>query len=239
MLNPKTEIREYLEKLVRQYIMITGMNNQLKIMREWESPNRIEALNEGAYFFRLVSFSFTRTLLIEIAKFISEKENKSLIDFLITAKKNSKCLFPKKNNPDSKNRDPITEKEFVEIIDNQLEEIEKHCEIISNINSRRDKAFAHTDKQYFNNQSKFYAQFPIKLADIENLMNTISEILRTQHSYLLNSDIDLEVKSTGNVDRILINNRAFNRVSRDKNLIKLGIKPFEYGLDDYSNDNEF
>ena len=70
-------------------------------------------------------------------------------------------------------------------------------------------------------------------------MLLITDILRTHHSFLLNSDIDLEIKSLGNVDNILINNRAFRRVWKDKRIIECGIKPFQYKLDDYLNGNEY
>ena len=239
MINPIKEIPEYLEKLVRQYLFITGMNRQLEIMREWEAPNRIEALNEGSYFFRLVSYSFTRTIFIELAKFISKNEERSLIDFLEKAKMFSKSIFPAKYNQEIENRESISTEEYTKIIDSQLQKIQEQEKIITSIKKRRDTVFAHTDSKYFNNPNIVYEHFPISLSDVDNLMLLITDILRTHHSFLLNSDIDLEIKSLGNVDNILINNRAFRRVWKDKRIIECGIKPFQYKLDDYLNGNEY
>ena len=119
------------------------------------------------------------------------------------------------------------------------DKIQEYDKVIKHIKVRRDNAFAHTASKYFNNPNKIYEHYPISLSDIDNLMLLITDILRTHHSYLFNSDIDLEVKSTGNVDNVLINNRAFKRVWRDRRIINCGIKPYRYKLDDYKNDNEF
>jgi len=82
MTDPKKEIREYLSKLIDQLLYIDGLDEQLKIIKDWESIDKYEALNHGGYFFRLVTYSFNRTILIELCKLFSDKEQKSIIDFL-------------------------------------------------------------------------------------------------------------------------------------------------------------
>lgn len=181
MQNPENELREYLKRLVYRFLFITGLKKQLSLMREWEQTNRIEALNEGSYFFRLVSFSFTRTILIELAKFISEKEKKSLIDFLKKVKDNSTTIFPTKYNPKSEMREVISAKEYRNLITEHLNMINSHKELISKIKTRRDKALAHSDSTFFNNDKLIYEKYPISLDDIDNLMETIDEILNAHH----------------------------------------------------------
>jgi hypothetical protein len=50
MVNPKLELRDYLKKLIIRLLYIKGMNKQLKLLKEWETPSRIIALEIGAYF---------------------------------------------------------------------------------------------------------------------------------------------------------------------------------------------
>lgn len=67
MNNPKAELRKYLDRLIHRYLNIKSLHQQLKSIFEWETPARIEALNLGAYFFQLVTYSLLRTVLIELS----------------------------------------------------------------------------------------------------------------------------------------------------------------------------
>ena len=86
MQDPKNEIRDYLNKLIHRLLYVKGLNKQLKFLKEWETPNRIIALEIGSYFFRLAGFSFYRTLLIELCLLLDDREEKCIVDFLIKTK---------------------------------------------------------------------------------------------------------------------------------------------------------
>ena len=92
--NQKEEIRNYLKKIIRQLLFIIRLHNQLKLINEWGTPQRKIALNIGSHFFRLVTYSFNRTIIIELCKLSFEKEQKSIVDFLNVTKNNFEVLEP-------------------------------------------------------------------------------------------------------------------------------------------------
>ncbi|MBK7103700.1 MAG: hypothetical protein IPH62_00235 [Ignavibacteriae bacterium] len=231
MLNPKVELREYLKKLIHRLLFIKGLNYQLELLKEWETPNRMIALETGAYFFKLVSFSFNRTILIELCMLLDDRENKCLLDWLSKAKENSKVIEPTIYNSDTNKREIIKSEEYQKIVTEQSEIINSKKDIIERIKGRRDKALAHSDAKYFNDPNDLYIKFPLSNEEINDLLITITEILRIQYVYLFESDLEIKVYATSNIDTVLLNTRAFKRVWSDKRA-KL-LYPYLYKLDDY------
>jgi len=231
MQDPKNEIRDYLNKLIHRLLYVKGLNEQLKLLREWETPNRIIALEIGSYFFRLVGFSFHRTLLIELCMLLADREEKCIVDFLSKAKEHAKAIEPKRFNIKKGKRDFINPKEYQDIISTQQGLITSKKEIIENIKGRRDTSLAHSDANFFNNPDDTYIKYPLSDENINELIDLSTEILRTQHLYLMDSDLDIQVYATSNIDTILWHTRGFNRVWFDKRASEL--HPGLYKLDDY------
>ncbi len=235
MKDPGKQLRDYLEKLIHRFLYIKSLDRQLKLINEWETPNRAEALNIGSYFFRLVIYSFNRTILIELCKLVSDKEEKSLVDWMKKAKEHTATIKPTRYNPDysEAEREPIKPKEYRTIIDSQEDQLDAQKTVIDRVKAQRDRALTHSDSAYFNNPQELYKHYPLSTNDIDDLMDTVSEILRQQHLFLLGGDIlEMEVKSVHNVDIILRYVRGFSRARKDKELIKKGFKPFLYTHDD-------
>jgi len=231
MKDPKNEIRDYLKKLIHRLLYVKGLNKQLKLLREWETPNRIIALEIGSYFFRLVGFSFYRTLLIELCMLLDDREEKCINDFLIKANENAKAIEPKRLNPESGKRELTNFTEYQNVITEQQKLINSKKNIIDNIKGRRDSSLAHSDAKYFNNPDDIYVKYPLSNENIEEIIELTTEILRMQHVYLLDSDLDIQVHATSNIDTILWHTRGFNRVWFDKRASDL--HPMLYKLDDF------
>jgi hypothetical protein len=231
MKDPKKEIRDYLEKLIHRLLYIKGLNKQLKLLREWETPNRIIALEIGSYFFRLVGFSFYRTLLIELCMLFDDREEKCINDFLLKANENVKAIEPKRLNSKSGKREIIKSSEYQNVIAEHQKLINSKRNIIDNIKGRRDTNLAHSDAKYFNNPNDIYIKYPLRDENIEDIIELATEILRMQHVYLFDSDLDIQVYTTSNIDTILWHIRGFNRVWFDKRATEL--HPGLYKLDDY------
>ncbi|MHB2154386.1 AbiU2 domain-containing protein [Calditrichota bacterium GD2] len=235
MENPEKQLKEYLEKLIFRFIYIHSLHKQVLLILEWERPDRIIALQIGSYFFELTLFSFRRTIILELCKLLSEREDKSLLDWLKKAKKNAKALKPSVYSPGIKTSDSrriLKPYEYIEIIEKQISNIHKYDSIIQTLITRRDKDIAHSDRTYFNEPKKLHDLFPISDLDISSLLNTISEILRRHYSLLFHADITLDVSSTSNVDTVLTYIRAFDRVWHDKRLTRdFGIRVVEYKQD--------
>ena len=239
MKDPGKQLRDYLEKLIRRFLYIKSLDRQLKLINEWETPYRVEALNIGSYFFMLVTYSFARTILIELCKLVSEKEQKSLVDWLKKAKEHAAAIRPTRYNPDYSDteRESIKPEEYSIIIDSHEGQLDSQKAVISRVKAQRDRALTHADAAYFNNPQELYKHYPLSTSDIDGLMDTVSDILRTQHVYILESDLHMEISSAHNVDLILRLARAFHRVRKDKKLIARGFKPVDYLYDD--NEREF
>jgi hypothetical protein len=124
MSNPKEDIKDYLKKLIRQFIFIKSLDKQLKLISEWESPQRIIALNIGSHFFRLVTYSFNRTIMIELYKLFPDKEQKSILDFLDYAQKYSDVIEPSRFSPESQAREKANQEEYLKVIDEHKKLIE-------------------------------------------------------------------------------------------------------------------
>ncbi|UCH64930.1 MAG: hypothetical protein JSW63_09975 [Ignavibacterium sp.] len=231
MQNPNSELRDYLIKLIVRLLYIKGLNKQLKFLKEWETPKRIIALEIGAYFFRLVGFSFNRTLLIELCMLLDAREEKCIIDWLAKAKEHSKSLEPSIFNPEIQKREILNTDAYKKIISEQQETITSKKEIIDRVKGRRDTALAHSDASYFNKPDDLYVKFPLSTEEIDGLINMATEILRMQHVYLFESDLDIQVHATSNIDTVLWHTRGFKRVWHDKRAKSL--YPGWYKLDDF------
>lgn len=231
MQDPKNEIRDYLKKLIHRLLYVKGLNKQLKLLREWETPERIIALEIGSYFFRLVGFSFYRTLLIELFMLLNDREEKCINDFLIKANENAKSIEPKRFNIKSGKREIVNFIDYQKVIKEQQELINSKKTIIDNIKGRRDTSLTHSDAKYFNNPDDIYIKYPLSDENIEDVIELATEILRIQHVYLLDSDLDIQVHATSNIDTILWHTRGFSRVWHDERAKDL--HPGLYKLDDF------
>lgn len=231
MSSAKEDIRNYLKKLIRQLLFIKSLDKQLKLISEWESPKRIIALNIGSHFFRLVTYSFNRTIMIELCKLFSDKEQKSILDFINVAQKHSGVIEPSKFNAESQTREKTGQEEYLKVIDEHKNLIESKQKIITSLKGRRDKLLVHSDAEYFDDVKKLYEKYPLETAEVDDLISTAKNILECHHVYLLDSDLEIEVHSSTDVDTILWHTRAFNRVWFDKRATEL--YPGLYKLDDY------
>ena len=53
MNNPKTQLREYLDRLIRRFLNTKSLYLELKRISGWRTPIRDEAYNLGVYFSNL------------------------------------------------------------------------------------------------------------------------------------------------------------------------------------------
>lgn len=231
MRNPKIELRKYLNKLIHRLLYIKGLNYQLKLLTEWETPKRIVALQTGAYFFKLVVFSFNRTMLIELCMLLDDREKKGVVDWLSKAKRFAKSLEPKLYNPDTDKYEIVKSSLYQNIISKHQKLLGSKKELIYRVKGRRDKALAHSDARYFNKPEDLYVKFPLSIKDVDDLIEILTKILKAQYNYLIGGDLDINIYATTNVDTILLNTRAFKRVWFDKRAASLF--PYLYKLDDF------
>lgn len=232
MINPKKEMRDYLNNLIQQQFFINGLNKQLKIFQDWKTDDRVESLNIGAYFFRLVTYSFNRTIIIELCKLLSDKEGKSITDFLIKSKGHYNSIEPTTFNTTLQQREKIKKVEYLKTIEEQENIIFSKKDIINNIKAHRDKVLVHSDASYFKDRNKLYEDYPFYVNQVDELLTITGDILNSHHIMLLESDLEMEISSLSNVDSILTYVRAYHRIINDPAMEKHD--PLKYKWDDYN-----
>lgn len=238
MTDPKKEIRTYLMNLIHRYLYIKKLNTQLEIIKSWERPDRIDALNHGASFFSLTWDSFNKIILIDLSMLLSGTEQRSIKHWLSVAKKFAGVIEPTTFSFESGERSIMETYQYIEIIRQHQSLLQKQDGTIKNIKGRRNKALAHLDAEYFDDNRKLFSTYPISEDDIKSLLITVDTILREQHVHLHESDLDMEVYSNSYLDSVLKYTRAFKRTWEDKELIEKGFRPVEYLQDGLNYKNE-
>jgi hypothetical protein len=229
MNNPKEKLREYLKQIVYKFLNTKSLFCELKRINAWSIPERKGALNLGAYFFQLTTYSMTRIYLVELAAILSEKEERSLINWLRKACIHARSICPTCYNPNKKNkRETIKENEYRKIIDKNISDLDSFDDLISRIKSWRDKFIVHFDKSFFDTTKAIYEKYPITNSEIDELIKCIAQILHEHYLYLFRVDSRMEILSDMNVDSILRYVQAFQKVWKDKKLINKGFRPASY-----------
>jgi len=235
MKNPKIQLRTYLKTLFQRFLNTKSLYQELMRIYGWKPPGRFEAYSLGVNSFELVEYSLLRTVLVEISALLSEKEARSLKDWLKKASEHAASLEATCYNPgySGGGRQPIKEEEYRALIDEHEDRLDAQQKVVDQIKAWRDKAIAHFDSAYFNNPQALDKRYPLTYSDINCLMDVVSEILRKHYSCLFNADPRMEILSTRNVDSVLNYARAFQRARKDRALIKKGFKPVAYTQDEY------
>jgi hypothetical protein len=229
MNNPKEKLREYFEQIVHRFLNAKSLFSELKRIISWSVPEREDALNHGWYFFQLATYSMTRIYLVELAALLSDKEDRSLIDWLRKACVHARAICPTRYNPSGNNeRESIKPDEYREIIDKNISELDSFNDLIIRIKAWRDKSIAHLDKTFFDTPSAIYERYPINNSEIDQLIECVAKILHEHYSYLFHADLRMEILSMENVDSILSYVQAFQRIRRDGKLISSGFRPANY-----------
>lgn len=228
MLDHKTWLRSYLEQLIHRYQNVRSLHEQLQTLELWRAKPNTQAIELGNYFFALVSYSFTRTIIVELCSLLSNKEQRSLVDWLKEARIQASPLAPERYIVEEDKYDPISPKEYSEIVDAHLTAISLQQSVIDRLKAHRDKAIAHLDKVYFNNPDKLYLDYPVHDKDISDLLRLMRDILRDHCFYLFKADVDPDVQSCTGLQTILEYVEAFARARADSSLLERGFCPANY-----------
>ena len=222
MKKPHDEIREYFKKLFHRYLYITSLHQELKTIYGWSTSARIEALNEiGGGFFSLVIYNFQRTVLLELSMFLSEKEKRSLFNWLKEAKKHAASVKPTSYKATNDKHELIETETYCAIIDDQIAQLQDRENIINRIKAHRDKGIAHLEKKFFDIYSiSLDEKYPLNDADIDELMEVVSCILQKQYSCLFKAGTTTKVGTLQGVDKVLRYTYAWAQVRKDFDLIE-------------------
>jgi hypothetical protein len=163
-----------------------------------------------------------------MAALLSDTEEKSLIDWLTKASDHAASLEPTRYNPTTQKREAIKQNRYRDLINDHKKRLTAQQTAIDRIKAWRDKAIAHFDTRFFFDPQDLATKYPLSYADIDCLMDIISDILRKHYSCLFGRDPRPELLTLRNVDKLLKYARAFNRARKDRDLIRKGFKPINY-----------
>lgn len=241
MQNPEKELKEYLSRLVYNFIYLRSLYKQISLYLDWRKSKGGEGIQHSSHFFNLFFYSAKRTLCLDTYKLVSSREKRGIYDWLSKAEEHFKSLSPSIyvgwSEERQSERKTLNKEEYQEIIHQQIDELNQHQKVIDNITAMRDKGFAHTESKYFKNPDLLERDYPIDWELLENLFSTISKVLRKHYSLINNSDMSMELVSGSDIDTILHRSRGFERFWRNKNLNELGLKKYVFLRDDYDEDN--
>lgn len=221
MKDPKEELHKYFNILLNHFINIKMLDKQLRIIHDWEKQDKLETLQSAGLFFSYASQCISRIILIELLMFISGKEEKSLLDWLNKSKENANSIDIFRFNMEKRQSIKIKSDEYRNIVDNHISLLNENLDTLSKIKVRRDKVFAHRDKEYFNNPNKVDHDYPLKDCEIDKIFEDISTVLKDQHYYLFKTSISIDVDSHPTLNTLLIYAQGFKRFQKENNFRKL------------------
>ena len=146
------------EQLFRYLINTIELRNTFylyKIIKSNENES-LEKVNKYSYVFATIVNSLQYSFILQANKLFDEKEQKNIKKMILLCRNNIKHF---------ENKDTIIK--LLNDFDNYLD---SQSEIINNINSVRDKFYAHSDTKYFIDNNKALIDFSINSTIFENLI---------------------------------------------------------------------
>ena len=156
-------------------------------------------------FFQLTEFALSTTIILWSEKLFSHRSNVSLLKFLSFIAGNTK-LF---HLTELRKRSPCKDEELLKQVHITYEDIisdiarVNNLDFIGNINTLRDKYFAHFDKLVINNFDELTASNVIRLSDIEDAIATSLQIIRRYSSAYNYHYPSMEPMDALDIDNIL------------------------------------
>lgn len=234
MKNPYKEISEFLDKLKMAFLYLNTFQAQLDQIFEWSKDNP-DSKHASGQFFELSIFSLKTMILLETYKIASEREQMSIRKFLDYCRNHYDALTPSQYEEGEYRK--LNKEEYIRIIDDQISELNQFEDIIENLKGVRDKSIAHADQEYFQDQDKLYADFPIDEERFFALVDCLKRILRKQISLIKNSDSDLErIYGSYDAKGVLTSLRGFDRFRKNRQLRDAGVWFAAFKQDDYNPD---
>jgi len=220
--DPKQYLKDYLDTLVRRYLYIKSLRQELAVFDEWIRNGNGEFIKSGDFFFGLARYSFGRMALLELCKFTSTREERSIYDWLQKARSNSATIGATRHVPGCgfpDERKPVSPEEYSAIVSSHLKALDECDDVIRLLTTHRDKVLAHNDKDFFLNPSKIMINHPLHGVDIDRISTCIEEILRDQHVLIMESAIFLEVSGFGKLNSVLDTVRSYRKIIEDEEIM--------------------
>jgi len=142
--------------------------------------DRLEIMNISPAFFQTIIDSLFSVIVLWVDKLFCEKSKRGLFNFLTFCQYNRNIfkiseLKRRRNYPNDHwmlNTEPIT----YQTVEDDKQKI-RDLDSLPSFKLRRDKFHAHFDKEYFFNRSKLGEDAPLKWPDIDQILETMKDII--------------------------------------------------------------
>jgi len=168
--------------------------------------DRLDEMNISPAFFQVTIDALLTAIVLWVDKLFGKSSERGFLNFLSFVENNREVfsideLKRRKDYPDGHwmlNREPIT----FQTIETDRQKLEK-LGSLPNFKLRRDKFHAHFDKKYFFNRSKLGDDAPIKWGDLNQIVDTMADILNTYSAAYDGNVYSLAPYNINDVDRTL------------------------------------
>jgi|GEM_PF-1097728 len=200
------KFEEYREYLRQEAIRLASYILLYRRLHELRSERLSEMIIAPAFFEVVIDALFS-VIVIWVDKMFSEKSERGVWNFLTFCEHNRNILEIKelkhrRNYADGhrmlRNHEPITH----QTIQDDKKRISK-LESLPSFKLRRDKFYAHFDKEYFFDRKKLSEDAPLKWSDLEEILKTMAEIINTYSIAYDGSQHILEPININDIEHIL------------------------------------
>lgn len=169
--------------------------------------DRLDELNIAPNFFQVTLDALFSAIILWVDKLLSCNSERGFIDFLTFVENNLRIFeitqFQRRRaHPDGHRRlncEPITAKTVQEDRDKIIKGIKSLC----NFKLRRDKFHAHFDRKYFFNRSNLSKDAPLKLSDMEQVIEVMGDVINRYSAAYDGNVYKLEPFNVNDVDYLL------------------------------------
>ena len=200
------EFKLRLDRLIRELMHIESKVELLFHINK-RKADRLDQLNIAPAFFGLVIDSLQSDTIISLSRIYDRDPNSStLFDLLQFVEANLEIFTPES----LQSRDPNglkfwqAERQITqEVIDKQRREIESFIDILHNLRLRRNKRYAHFDKQYAYEPLKLNEDAPLTFADFRKLISVAKSIADSYLFAFDNSSRSWQPTNLFDIDKVL------------------------------------
>lgn len=213
------EITELADELRKMLVRLAHINDCFLLHKKLlEYKNTMnEVINIAPAFFQIVMYSLEHTYMIELCKLYDRDKNAKGIRKAVNLCEQNSALFPKEritlmdNKAENKHIAKINIIKDIKIIREKLSALDT---VVESLKGRRDRYYAHNDKNYIDNLDSLAMEYPLSWKQVSELILTANDILNTLLRDLTGEVVAAKSFNYNDIDDIfkILNTQIKNKV---------------------------
>jgi hypothetical protein len=183
-MTPTERVENDVDRFIDEIVRIDSAHRlYLRLTEQWRED--VDVMNTAHLFFRRVFEAIESEIIVSLSKLYEiGRSDRNLMKLVNYVRSNRTSV------------DWGYEEISHEQTDEHKQLIKEQQEVVENVISRRDKFYAHHDKEYFLNANDLTEDFPLDVDGVEALLEVAERIVGDYYRALTGSDMDM----TGNID---------------------------------------